>query len=338
VEVTLLGRGNGESCVVHYGLGRWFIVDSFFEPDSTQTPAAQIYLESLGVSPEQIDAIVVSHVHADHYLGVMELHDNYRRAILMLPDAIRLGNYLKLIADPDSGVLGGLPYAYASAKERRIDGVTGLRWLSSTKNVVVAGDVDAEALAPVDAARLASDMGLEEVINSLNAELVSDYLKDENRASVVIRVATSHYSALLTGDMVATPADFGWPAIIAHPKYRSAEMRSDLVKAPHHGSQGSDCDELWGHLVSPDPHVLVAPYRSSGIPDSADIDRLAGISSGKLWQAAPSSLAASNEPGPDGVVIEAEIFPKTGRITARRRPGEARWRVHVSGAAFRVTV
>ena len=59
IEITLLGPGRGECCVLHVGGGEWLVIDSCV----TQTghPAALFYLESLGVSPTAVRWIVATH-------------------------------------------------------------------------------------------------------------------------------------------------------------------------------------------------------------------------------------------------------------------------------------
>src|SRR5438105_689314 len=84
-EVTVLGRGVGECIVVHLLENRWMIVDSF---RMRQVPVAQQYLDDLGVTPDRVEVIVVTHFHVDHYRGVDLLHDHYENARLMITAAL----------------------------------------------------------------------------------------------------------------------------------------------------------------------------------------------------------------------------------------------------------
>jgi hypothetical protein len=66
-QVAVLGRGVGESIVLHVGEGRWLVVDSFVVPgaNGAKTPAALHYLDSLGVERSAIVGVVVSHFDVD---------------------------------------------------------------------------------------------------------------------------------------------------------------------------------------------------------------------------------------------------------------------------------
>ena len=65
IEVTLFGPGYGEAIAVHLGEGTWLLVDSCIDPVS-RAPASGTYLEQIGVSVNQVLAIVASHWHDDH--------------------------------------------------------------------------------------------------------------------------------------------------------------------------------------------------------------------------------------------------------------------------------
>lgn len=66
IEITVLGKGVGESVIVHAGEGGWVIIDSFVEPGSEKA-APLAYLDSIGVDvAEAVRSVVLSHLHADH--------------------------------------------------------------------------------------------------------------------------------------------------------------------------------------------------------------------------------------------------------------------------------
>ena len=75
IEITLFGKGVGECVVIHLGGGRYVTIDSFINTE-TKRPIALDYLESMDVSSENIDCVIVTHWHKDHVLGVSQLASN----------------------------------------------------------------------------------------------------------------------------------------------------------------------------------------------------------------------------------------------------------------------
>ena len=118
LEVTLLGRGVGESCVVHLGGDRWLIVDSF---KSGGQAAALSYLASIGVDYKRVEHVVVTHFHADHYRGIDQIIDSCSQAMLHITDALLADDFVKLFTpglEPD--FLGKMPEVIRQAAHRRV--------------------------------------------------------------------------------------------------------------------------------------------------------------------------------------------------------------------------
>jgi hypothetical protein len=328
IEVTLLGPGVGECVVVHLGAGHWLIVDSY---DDHGVPAARRYLDGLGVSPEQVDVLVVTHVHRDHYEGIGLLHDYYREAALHVPAAMGHATFAQVWGidmASDGEMLGGLVGAFARAKTRRPpSGRSGLRKLAVNGVVLRVADVTVRALSPSDAAVIEGDAALAEVLKTGDPLAVANHLKRQNATSAVLHVDAGHCAVLLGADLEVSPHRHGWHAIIGNPDMPDL-TRSSLVKVAHHGSDNADHDVIWQHLATDEPHLLVAPYWPSRLPrPERDIPRLRGRGH-CLWQAAPSSTWNVR---PDGAQVS--LPRRTGRVTARRRPSDPEWRItHVPPA------
>ena len=79
VEISLFGKGFGEALVVHVGDGRYIIVDSFINP-TTKNPVAEDYLNSLGVSMDNVVMIISTHWHSDHVAGLYKLFTQCKNA------------------------------------------------------------------------------------------------------------------------------------------------------------------------------------------------------------------------------------------------------------------
>ena len=73
IEVSIFGPGFGESIAVHFGGGRWGVIDSCMNRGKNRS-AALVYFDEIGVIPEtQIDLIVASHWHDDHIAGIDQI-------------------------------------------------------------------------------------------------------------------------------------------------------------------------------------------------------------------------------------------------------------------------
>jgi beta-lactamase superfamily II metal-dependent hydrolase len=326
VEVTLLGRGVGECVVLHLLNGNWLIVDSFIDAE-VKVPAAQAYLDSLGVDRDSVSTLVVTHFHTDHYRGIDRLHDYYRHARLMVTGAVREEQFRALYeVDDEPQILGALPGTIKRAYDRTVGTATrGLRHLQIGQRVFAHDDTTVLALSPTDAAIGESNRELAAVMRSGNTATIRSKLRDDNRCSVVLHIVAGGMCVLLGADLVADAAEYGWRAVVDEPSHASLAV-ADLVKVPHHGGVSAHDEVMWEHLINSDPLLKVAPYWPSGLPTTEDLERLAEF--GTVWQAAPSVGYTVDEFG-----NRVSSKPATGVIQARRHVGEAAWRIaHVAPA------
>jgi glyoxylase-like metal-dependent hydrolase (beta-lactamase superfamily II) len=76
IEITIFGRGVGECCVLHVGMNRWVVIDTFNHTEKlvdpvtrakTVVPVARWYLDALGVDQDRIETIVITHFHRDQH-------------------------------------------------------------------------------------------------------------------------------------------------------------------------------------------------------------------------------------------------------------------------------
>lgn len=336
-EVTLLGRGRGESCVVHMGSGRWLIVDSFKEPRASNVtiagksrprtaglPAAANYLDSMAVAHSAVKVIVLTHFHSDHYEGMLELHSKYLQAQLVVPSAVQHGKFVSIFSERmkspvskglyetglairnadkrsfgPSGVIGGLVRA-TQGSEITSDATVGLRVM---------------ALAPSQRAAVVSATELSTFIDTQpDPALVRNRLQDDNRTSIALHVSACGQTALLCGDVVNEPEQFGWTAIVEHPNHQQLPS-ADIVKVAHHGSPGAHHDDMWDRFVNAGSPMLVAPFWPSRVPGRSDQQRLNSL--GDLFQTGPSGAQLTNE-----WTITSKQPAQTGVVQARRRAGQ----------------
>lgn len=328
IEITLLGRGVGESCVVHYGRGDWLIVDSF---NYKRRPVALSYLERLGVSPASVRHLVVTHFDSDHYRGIDQLHDACSGARLWVSAAFNCDWFLKIYgAHPHELGLNPVVQAIAQAKKRKLAStISGMARLAVGTHIIEDPDLKIRAIAPSEAAVEASNEALAAVAG-MGVAVIRRSLAGCNESSVALHFEMSGVCAILCGDVVSKPDEFGWRAVLEEPRNASLNQAS-LVKVPHHGSAGAHENEMWDKLVSTDATMLVAPFSASKIPSPGDQARL--LRYGRLWQAAPSSGKRVVR-GDLGVSVYA-TRSGAGMIRARCVPGSS-WYVVAEPPAFEV--
>jgi len=98
LEISIFGPGYGESIVLHIGNGEWILVDSCLEPYSGE-PAALTYLTALGLGVESsVKLIVATHWHDDHVRGLAQILDKCKSANVVLSEALRVEEFLTLVA------------------------------------------------------------------------------------------------------------------------------------------------------------------------------------------------------------------------------------------------
>lgn len=352
-EVTLLGRGRGESVVVHLGDKRWMVVDSFAAPreagtasssgpqlpnadtgttDAVAIPAPLEYLRSIGVEPEQVQMIVLTHIHTDHFRSIERLHQSCENARLILGEALTSKGFGRLYSD--SHPVGQL---VASAKSRRLSNKTGYKTVKCGARLLAEDKCEIWAIAPTDdacndardyfdARLLEIERESDERAQSIAKNRAVEDLRDENRCSVGLHVEFRNDgpSVLLAADMIAHER-YGWEMLVDENSISTCGPVS-LLKVPHHGSSKSDCDELWERWTDGPPVAIVTPYDPL-LPKGSDVDRLLRKSS-SVWQA-----------GGRGAVIDltsgaGKATRQMGTVQARWSSALGKWVVRVDGAAF----
>ena len=327
IEITILGRGVGESVVVHVPDSGWVIVDSFRDEDGN--PAALTYLNAIAVAHDAVDRLVITHFDRDHYVGAVDIYHACSKPRVYVSAALQAPYVQALRADDHAEAIFGehIELMERAQADTRRGSAHPLVSLKAGMNVQSAAGVRVRALAPMEAVAQMSDADIIALVaNGGDVEAVRLRLKRDNRCSVVLSVESPAGHALLGGDLERQPFLYGWEAVVDEPANHPLP-RASLLKVPHHGSPTGDAPELWQVLLDPNPELLVAPMSSSRLPRPAGVKRL--LNRGRLHQAAPSTSVKVDSTGaplqPAGAV---------GSVTARRRPGESAWRVHVQPPAF----
>lgn len=347
-EVTVLGRGSGESCLVHLGSHKWMIVDSFnvpsikerriagqSRPTTVKLSAPGVYLDDLyegsGLTPEVV-TIVLTHFHRDHYLGIEQLHSKYETAKLVVTVAVKYESFQALFGPPSDGSLREVGAAMTRASRRRFgdhSAVRGIKHADVGKPIAPPLDgVQVIALAPSD---LAADVSARELADLLATQpttaAVTSALEDDNRTSIALHVTACGVTALLGGDVIEDPPELGWLAVVDNEELVELGA-TEIVKVPHHGGSGAHTDCMWDRFVVPGSPMLVAPFWGQRIPSRDEQAKLK--SRGSVYQAATSSSTHTSE---------WESIPKQparlGVVQARKIPGRE-WVVGVESPSHQL--
>lgn len=322
VRVTVLGKGRGESVVVHMGDGRWMIVDSLkgtWGDEVERAPAALSYLKALGLDPAQaVEAVVLTHLHADHSEGIEDIVRACTDAAFYLPSAIpdegwrRLLRTLEAEADPEAKPkISEIETAYRLAKD------TGrFRTIGATE--LVGDGETVRALAPVSAAQQAA-----REVTARGAPAHVAKLMRQNATSIVLWVQAGAGAALLCADM-DDHAELGWPEILREHQGKPWLRRAGYVKIAHHGSKASQSEAMFQRWTE-EPIGVLTPNRLGRVqlPKPDHLPVLHPLTR-SLWIAGrpddpPPMTAMAKTYDTDVWWVEASCDPTTGRWTSTAR-------------------
>jgi len=351
IEVSVFGRGSGESIVVHLGDGRWMVVDSF---KSNGVPIPLLYLDALGVELEtSVDLVVASHWHDDHIQGLAETYRRTTNARMAFPLAMLHDEYLQFTAVYNNRV----PTGKVSSGVRELGSIMSLlqdrKWigvepadawktvLRYPANTFEHGfPVEVEAMSP-------SNFDILQFVATLRAlptpgDIATRApLYDRNDVSCALQVRIHDVTIVLAADL-ETVADgrSGWNGVFA--AQQLPLQPASLLKIPHHGSITGDHPEIWSRLCGAEPVTSLTPWaRGSGrLPQRSDVQR--------INQNAPESYAAARTvTSGDRHRLQAvnsvlkrtnsrirNIDQSLGHVRHRLEPGEGgHWRTELFGAA-----
>ncbi len=310
VHIVVLGRGTGESVLVHLGGGEWVIIDSFLGRwgiDGEMRPAPLAYLDAIGVDVgHQVSSVVLSHLHADHCEGIDEVVERCEEARFHLPAAlpdVRWDEILK-VATPDAPPDRTKRMRAIGSAFRYADG--NFRPLGATSSLGRRRPI-LHALAPGWSAQLRVRAPFKQWTFGSAARLLK-----ENATSIVLWLDAGPAVALLTADL-DKHRTFGWQALLAEHEHLEWVRGAGFVKVPHHGSRGAHLPAVYEHLTD-EPLAVVTPNHYGGhrLPELGEIDELKG-SVRELWLAGPSDAVGGSVPDREEIVWITSSCDESGK-------------------------
>lgn len=339
IEVTLFGPGYGEAIAVHLGDGAWLLVDSCIDTDAG-APASEVYLDGIGVGPDQVRTIVASHWHDDHVRGISRLAAKHPKADFVVSAVFNKKEALAFLAayngESSSGLARGTKELFdvVDARDKVSFALHKTLVLDDTFNT---RSVRVTALSPVQAAFAQCIAHLAHYLPKRGEAINHAPDLRPNFEAIVLHIDLGD-DAILLGSDLEDDANLGWTAVMADQWSRSRKP-STAYKVAHHGSYTGDCPQIWTTLLQPDPTACLTSYMLAGrrLPNDADIERLK-MNTSNVYIA----TGASRSPQMDSRVLKrlrdmaknvTLVDTGFGAVRLRKKIGAQAWCVELFGAA-----
>ncbi len=245
VEVRVLDVGQGNAVLVRTPERHALLFDA--GPEGCELRSR---LAALGV--RRLDALVISHPHADHFAGLLECVDEVEVGLMVEATVVRNGVTLS-DAGFDAGRQEGLDYL--ELRERLLgDGARHL--LATTGSTLEVDGVRVDLYAPE------RPLVMVEGGDPWQGRAGPPDGEELNGSSLVAVVQYGQTEILIPGDAEAQVlAGYDLPAV-------------DVVVVPHHGSEGAVTSRLLARLGVKSAAVSVGAGNSFGHPADTTLDVL----------------------------------------------------------------
>lgn len=288
IEISIFGRGYGESILVHYGDNEWILIDSIQEGKKLVSPL--LYLEKIHVDIQKnLKLIIITHWHDDHISGISEVYKKACAAHFVMPLAMKRK---ELKAFQKKASLGGTENIRSGVSEiekiaiiqndnRRLPiklAVANRILLRKDSGEMKHGHkVCVESLSPSD---LDIDTFIKEIccFQELKSGLrVQPF--EPNNIAVVLWVSIGKHRILLGSDLEVLKDPLrGWNAIFN--STASLAGKASFIKVPHHGSKNAHHERVWSDLLVKNPIAALTTWnRGSKLPTKEDNTRILSLTS-----------------------------------------------------------
>ncbi|MBN1379820.1 MAG: MBL fold metallo-hydrolase [Gammaproteobacteria bacterium] len=288
-EISIFGPGVGECAVIHFGNGRWFIVDSCLSPESKK-PIALEYLNSIGVDvATQVHGILVSHWHKDHIEGLYQLVKACEKAVvhasaaLFDKEALQLASLYKKVPfnDTDKEIREFrevVEHLHNKKQHNRFD-------IVHAKHLFFEDRIINTRLVALSPSSVAVTQAIERIRELKPKEggrrvhLVAP--SSENLNAVAMHFSFGEFSAVLGSDLeYSDNVLVGWQAVLDSKISEHLSLgKAKVYKVAHHGSKSGHHLGIWEQLLEQRPQAITTPYANSYLPKSEDINRIISLAS-----------------------------------------------------------
>lgn len=346
VEVIVFGPGYGESIAVHIGQGSWIIVDSCID-SSTKTPVAKNYLDTIGVRPDQVKVIVVSHWHDDHTRGISDLVSYYSQARVGVSSIFNNKegkDFLTAFSGKITGESAGTSELFSIFfdHKKRID------HLSQNSQILPASTNHSAVVLALSPTSECFFQATEKILSALPTKDKLSPVREAprfapNNEAIVVHINIGDFAILLGSDLESESN--AWVAMVSHPNCK--ELKSaDFYKVAHHGSITAECDEIWKHLLSVKPVSVLTPFTNGSVklPNEIDKQRISLKSSSLHTTSNASIKPLMNQNiarrlatmGTSPVPVNTKLGAVRSRKKINNAEGSSGWSFKYFGAAGRI--
>jgi len=283
LEVSVFGRGFGESILVHIGDAQWILIDSLTDHDGVPSPLR--YLSEINVDPKALRLILATHWHDDHIQGLSGIYGAATNATLAMPQAMSKAEvkaFVNLVAVGGSErISSGVQELNNIASIQKDTGRAAIRLAKANTMLIRESGlshghaVDVEAVSP-------SDADVHAFISSLAAlpllqpgQRVMPF--SQNDVSVALWISVGQHRLLLGADLEESGnAQRGWQAVLNSPA--PLKGRAAVIKIPHHGSRNGHHQPVWDTLLSTEPLAVLTTWnRGRKLPTIPDARRILAL-------------------------------------------------------------
>lgn len=284
VEITLIGTGGGygECVLIKLHNSDWFIIDSCINPE-TKKPLALEYLEAIGVDyKEHVKQVICTHWHDDHIRGLSTILELCPKAEFSPTRVNDIPKFLRLIGfDEKIHAKTGIRATEEFSKCLKI--------LNSRVNFNIPNRINANtvihqskvqnikfeiyALSPSENVVLNFDKQIANMIEIVANKKNAIIHKKPNETSVAILIKFLDQRIILGSDLeVGNVKNEGWLDILDNVKVID-EIKAQLFKVPHHGSQNGYNLRIFEKLIENNSILKLTPWSlSDRLPTAEMID------------------------------------------------------------------
>ena len=271
-EVTLIGTGGGygESCVIHYGMNNWAIIDSCIDP-STNICLPLAYLEKIGVNLEKdVKFILCTHWHDDHIRGLSQLLEKCTSAEFHFARATDRMKFMMWVGLDYQKVSQEKTLSSTKEFKRCVDIAIAnkiqVKQVNADQRIAAIQDLGVYiyTLSPSPTTMNNFDQEIAQLIDNYGAPGIKYIKQTPNDKSLVLFLKLGIHVAILGADLeVSDNSETGWLNILDHSTVVK-DGRASLFKIPHHGSENGYHDRIWVELLTDSPIAKLTPWNKKG--------------------------------------------------------------------------
>jgi len=316
LELSLFGRGVGESVALHLGDGKWAVFDSCFADDG-ETPAALQYFHRIGVDvSKDVVLVAATHWHDDHIHGIANLLREASRAQFGCSAALCEREFFSLVASRESlsfvhttSGIGEFYDVFEILKERtdsKYD-VGPTFWGAAGSRVYLRHSPFALELVCVSPSAQSVTDGIGTIAKLIKpGQPMGRRFPDSspNEQSMAVLVVSEQGNILLGADLENGRDDLrGWRAVV-NTSQKWPAVKSEIHKVPHHGSPNAHYGSVWEQMLEEFPVAVLTTFNRGNQPrpSKSDIKRLRSLSSQLYCTTSPNLKKPPRRRGVDGLM------------------------------------